>query len=80
MMPLGQVSEFGVGLPGHFYNPIIYKIMWKVGYRSKTLLNVKETKRQTWDVVEGRWQTPSTTARLYRWVTHNREETVVGWD
>ena len=78
MMALGQVSECGAGIPGHFFNQIIFKIMWKAGYRSKTLLDVKQAKKQAWRVIEGGWQAHPVTAKLYKWATKDCEELAMG--
>lgn len=77
LMALGQVSEFGAGLPGRFFNQITYKIMWKAGYRSKTLLDVAQVKKQAQMVIKGGWKAHPTTAVLYQWATKRCEEKII---
>ena len=78
MMALGHVSESGAGIPGHFFNQIIFIVMWKAGYRSKTLLDVRQAKKQAWRVIQGGWQAHPVTAELYKWATKDCEEYAMG--
>ena len=74
LMGLGIVSEFGAGIPGRFFNTIIFKLLWKTGYRSQALLDVADAKKQAWIVIEGGWQAHPATAVLFEWATHDRKD------
>jgi hypothetical protein len=77
MLALGQVSECAAGLPGRLFNQVVYKIMWKAGYRSETLMDIGRAKRQAWRVIEGGWQAHPVTKELYAWATRGCEEFVI---
>ncbi|KAK5193273.1 hypothetical protein LTR92_006642 [Exophiala xenobiotica] len=76
LMALGLVSELAAGSPGRFFNPIVYKMLWRAGYRSQVLLSVSEAKQEAVAVIEGGWHANPTTASLYSWATRNSEKLV----
>ena len=74
MMVLGLVSEIEAGCPGRFLNQIIFKIIWKAGYRSETLLSVADAKEYGRAVISNGWMAHPTTAALYKWAAKNKVE------
>lgn len=69
LMVLGLASETEAGSPGRFLNQIIYKLLWKVGYRSAVLLDVMEAKALSRSVVQRGWHAAPMTAAVYDWAT-----------
>lgn len=64
---LGNISELGAGMPGRLFNPVIYKIMVRCGYRSKSILSVEEAKRQAWTIQDAGWMANAVTADMFAW-------------
>lgn len=69
MSALGLCQETMAGSPGMFLNTILYRLMWKAGYRPAGLLGVDEARRCAAVVIEGGWQANEMTARVYVWAT-----------
>jgi len=65
---LGNVSEFGAGMPGRLFNIVVYKCMYKAGFRSQSgLLDVRDAKLQAWALIRGGWTAHPETAKMYEW-------------
>lgn len=67
LMVLGNVSELGAGMPGRLFNPVIYKLMSRCGYRSSCLVSVLEAKTQAWTVIDAGWRAHKVTADMFAW-------------
>jgi hypothetical protein len=70
LMGLGLASEVEAGSPGRFISTILYKMMYHMGYRSKTLLDNAEAKRWSREVIERGWSAHPMTAEWYGWAAH----------
>lgn len=67
LITLGTVSELGAGMPGRYFNVVVYRFMHACGYRSQTLLAPDEARQQARIVIEKGWAANETTMKLYTW-------------
>lgn len=67
LIVLGNVSELGAGMSGRLFNPVVYKLMSRCGYRSSCLMTVQEAKTQAWTVIDAGWMAHESTADMFAW-------------
>lgn len=52
---LGIVSELASGIPGRLFGTAVFKVMYRLGYRSSTLKGVDEAREEAFTVLENGW-------------------------
>lgn len=69
---LGNVSELGAGMPGRLFNPVVYKVLSRCGYRSEKLISRDKAKSQAWTVVDCGLMAHQVTAVMFTWADGDR--------
>ena len=55
MFLLGIVSELASGIPGRLFGTAVFKVMFRLGYRSQNLKGVDQAREEAMETLEKGW-------------------------
>jgi len=75
----GDISEMGSGLPGRLFPVVVYLVMWRFGYRSKTLMDIGECNRIRSGIFKEGWTAYPETKELFSWARKRKRSNSNGF-
>jgi hypothetical protein len=67
----GIVQEIGAGIPGRLFNIAVVKVIYRMGYRSQSILDVGVAKERAYLIAEGGWEANDISRELFAWAILN---------
>lgn len=73
---LGIVSELASGIPGRLFGTAVYKVMFRLGYRSQNLKGVDDARKEALDTMENGWGSNAMLAPFFIGVSEGWNEKI----